>query len=81
MLYYTVTYCDTNAVFCGTLSNKERESRAFQLTLDVFRYHIGLNKLEKKTPVLSNILTEINDSLGTKGIWVLQNFKPGHWLL
>ena len=63
--YFTINVPEISVFFCGTVSNKERKNRAFQLTLDVFRYHIWLNKLEKKTPVLSNILLEINDSLGT----------------
>ena len=63
--YFTINTPEISVFFCGTISNIERENRAFQLTLDVFRYHIWLNKLEKKTPVLSNILSEINDSLGS----------------
>ena len=45
--YFTVNVPEISGYFCGTVSNKERKNRAFQLTLDVFRYHIWLNKLEK----------------------------------
>ena len=46
-------------------STKDRENRAFQLVMDIFRYHIWTNKLEKKLPVTLNLFNEINDTLGT----------------
>ena len=50
--------------FCGNLKLHENENRAFQLTMDIFRYHIWVYKLEKKIPVLSSFLSEVNDTLG-----------------
>ena len=54
--YFTINVPGISVFFCGTVSNKERENRAFQLTLDVFRYHIWVNKLEKNTCTLKHFI-------------------------
>ena len=51
--------------FCGNISLIESENRSFQLVMDVFRYHIWSYKLENKTPVISSLFSEINDTLCT----------------
>ena len=77
--YFTINVPGISVFFCGTVSNKERENRAFQLTLDVFRYHIWVNKLEKNTCTLKHFIG--NKWQLRKYIWGLQNFKTRHWLL
>ena len=46
--YFTINLPECSVIFNGTISTKDRENRAFQLVMDVFRYHIWTNKLEKK---------------------------------
>ena len=46
--YFTINLPECSVIFNGTISTKDRENRAFQLVMDVFRYHIWNNKLEKK---------------------------------
>ena len=62
--FFTIEMPAVEIYFCGNLKLHENENRAFQLTMDIFRYHIWVYKLEKKIPVLSSYLSEVNDTLG-----------------
>ena len=63
--YFTIDTPDTNTFFSGNISIKEDENQSLQLVLDVLRFHIWTCKLEKKIPVISNLFSEINDTMGT----------------
>ena len=62
--YFTIEPPDIAIYFSGNISEKETENYSLQLVLDVFRYHIWICKLEKKTPVISSLFIDINDTLG-----------------
>ena len=63
--YFTIPVPDGSIFFCGNLSIKEEENKSFQLVMDILRYYIWCNKLEKKIPVMANIFVEINNTMGT----------------
>ena len=63
--FFTIETPNCATFFCGNLSEKEPENRSFQLVMDVLRYYIWSSKLENKTPVISNLFMEVNDTLCT----------------
>ena len=63
--YFTIDLPDNNVFFSGNISTKEDKNLSLQLVLDVLRYHIWTCKLEKQIPVISSLLCEINDTIGT----------------
>ena len=63
--YFTITIPGPQVFFTGQISEKENENRSLQLALDILRYHIWQNKLEKKAPVVSNLFSEVNDTIGS----------------
>ena len=46
--YFTITIPGPQVFFTGQISEKENENRSLQLALDILRYHIWHNKLEKR---------------------------------
>ena len=61
--FFTINMPTCTVFFSGSISQIESENRSFQLVMDVLRYHIWCYKLEKKTPVVSSLFSEINDTL------------------
>ena len=62
--YFTIEPPNCEIFFCGNISVNEETNKPFQLAMDILHYHIWLNKLEKKIPVISYIFNEVNDTMG-----------------